>query len=220
MVGRGLRIHPGKKDCLVLDFGGNVARHGTIDRLKIRAKDVGGEDGEAPTKACPECNEMVHAGLLACSVCGYEFPPREPSHEATASGDAVLSETTEDWVEVTNVIYGRHNKKNAPDAPPTLRVMYYSGPQSLADEWICVEHSGFAWEKAYSWWFRRSGNPMPKTVDEAVKLGDLGALIAPTRIKLRYTTGERFPKIVGYELEDKPEEPVAVPVIDLDEVPF
>ncbi len=30
MVGRGFRLHPGKQNCLVLDFGGNVLRHGPI----------------------------------------------------------------------------------------------------------------------------------------------------------------------------------------------
>ncbi|MFN5959317.1 MAG: DEAD/DEAH box helicase [Planctomyces sp.] len=30
MVGRGFRLHPGKTDCLVLDFGGNVLRHGPV----------------------------------------------------------------------------------------------------------------------------------------------------------------------------------------------
>jgi DNA repair protein RadD len=33
MVGRGLRIADGKSDCLVLDFAGNVGRHGNIDGL-------------------------------------------------------------------------------------------------------------------------------------------------------------------------------------------
>lgn len=31
MLGRGMRLAPGKSDCLVVDFGGNIARHGDID---------------------------------------------------------------------------------------------------------------------------------------------------------------------------------------------
>src|SRR4029079_13729692 len=34
MAGRGTRLAPGKADCLVLDFAGNVARHGPIDAVK------------------------------------------------------------------------------------------------------------------------------------------------------------------------------------------
>jgi len=31
IVGRGLRLHESKTNCLLLDFGGNIARHGSID---------------------------------------------------------------------------------------------------------------------------------------------------------------------------------------------
>ena len=34
MVGRGTRLHEGKKDCLVLDYGTNVERHGLIDDIQ------------------------------------------------------------------------------------------------------------------------------------------------------------------------------------------
>jgi DNA repair protein RadD len=34
MVGRGTRLAPGKENCLVLDFAGNVRRHGPIDRIR------------------------------------------------------------------------------------------------------------------------------------------------------------------------------------------
>ena len=34
MVGRGTRLAPGKQNCLVLDFAGNVSRHGPIDLVR------------------------------------------------------------------------------------------------------------------------------------------------------------------------------------------
>lgn len=48
MVGRGLRLHASKKDCLVLDFGGNVLRHGPVDALQVTTMDRG--DGQAPDR--------------------------------------------------------------------------------------------------------------------------------------------------------------------------
>ena len=43
MVGRGFRLHPSKENCLVLDFGGNVLRHGPVDQIKItQREDFGG----------------------------------------------------------------------------------------------------------------------------------------------------------------------------------
>lgn len=73
MVGRGFRLAEGKNDCLVLDFGGNVLRHGPVDALTI--KEPGKGDGEAPAKECPECQAIIAASFTACPHCGYEFPP-------------------------------------------------------------------------------------------------------------------------------------------------
>ena len=46
MSGRGMRTFPGKTNCLVLDFAGNVRRHGPVDDPEI--KEPGKGDGEAP----------------------------------------------------------------------------------------------------------------------------------------------------------------------------
>ena len=35
-VGRGFRLCPGKQNCLVLDFGGNILRHGPVDQVRVR----------------------------------------------------------------------------------------------------------------------------------------------------------------------------------------
>lgn len=43
MIGLGTRLADGKDDCLVLDFGGNIERHGPIDRIDGRRKQ-GSED--------------------------------------------------------------------------------------------------------------------------------------------------------------------------------
>ncbi|HAN99479.1 MAG TPA: DNA helicase, partial [Planctomycetaceae bacterium] len=82
MCGRGFRLHPSKSDCLVLDFGGNVLRHGPVDRLEIgeRHADRG---SEPPAKECPACRSLIAAGYARCPDCGQEFPPPERrKHEA------------------------------------------------------------------------------------------------------------------------------------------
>ncbi|MFN7429950.1 MAG: DEAD/DEAH box helicase family protein, partial [bacterium] len=84
MVGRGFRLHPGKTDCLVLDFGGNVLRHGPVDAIRIATDDRG--DGEAPAKECPNCQALIAAGYQTCPQCGHQFPePNRQQHEAKAS---------------------------------------------------------------------------------------------------------------------------------------
>ncbi|MFN7429769.1 MAG: helicase-related protein, partial [bacterium] len=93
MVGRGFRLHPGKNDCLVLDFGGNVLRHGPVDAIRIATDDRG--DGEAPAKECPNCQALIAAGYQTCPECGHQFPePNRQQHEAKASTEGILSGQT------------------------------------------------------------------------------------------------------------------------------
>jgi len=100
MAGRGTRLADGKEDCLLLDFGGNVERHGFIDAVRVKDKAQSEGDGEAPAKECPKCQTMVYAGLRVCPRCGHEFPAPEPSHEKNAYGGAVLSSQVQaEWVE-------------------------------------------------------------------------------------------------------------------------
>ena len=77
MIGRGSRVHPEKTDCLVLDHGGNVLRHGFFEddpqwSLDITTKEPG-EQGTRPTIECPKCQAIYRGGK--CRSCGYE-----PSH--------------------------------------------------------------------------------------------------------------------------------------------
>lgn len=72
-VGRGMRV---KSDpsatCLILDFAGNVLRHGTVDAVVPPAKKKPGK-GVAPCKICQNCGEIVHASVKICPSCGYQF---------------------------------------------------------------------------------------------------------------------------------------------------
>lgn len=201
MVGRGLRIDPSKQDCLVLDYGGNVRRHGPIDNLQI-SKAGKATEGDAPVKECPECNTMIHAGLLQCSECGHEFPKPEANHEETADEISVIGATLapEEW-EVDSVGYAVHTKRDNPDAPKTLRVTYYDNMlRSIVDEWVCVEHSGFAYQKALDWWRRRTDAVMPATAEEAVVVANAGGLAEPTKVTIKREVGKPWAKVVGYEL--------------------
>jgi DNA repair protein RadD len=206
MVGRGFRLHPGKQNCLVLDFGGNVVRHGPVDQ--VRVKEVGGQsNGQAPAKECPECHSVIAAGYARCPDCGHEFPPPERGkHDAKASSAGILSgQVTTTSYTVRDVFYSVHRKRGAPeDAPRTMRVDYKVGWHEYKSEWVCFEHTGYARQKAVAWWRQRSCEPVPETAEEAVALAQHGRL-APTReITVRSVTGEDYDRIISYELGDIP----------------
>jgi len=205
MVGRGFRLCEGKADCLVLDFGGNVMRHGPVDDLRVT--EPGGGDGEAPAKECPGCRAIIHAAYANCPECGHAFPPPERQrHDAEAATEGVLSgqETVTEYP-VLDVHYAVHVKRDAPrDAPRTMRVEYRIGWNKYISEWVCFEHTGYARTKAEAWWRPRSDDPVPDCIEEAVELAEAGSL-APTRaVQVRHVAGEPYDRIIGHVLGEKP----------------
>jgi len=208
MVGRGFRLHPGKTDCLVLDYGGNIVRHGPVDDLKI--KEPGQSGGEAPAKECPECRALMHAAYSTCPECGYEFPPPErEKHDAKASGAGILSgQTTDTEYNVEDVAYYVHVKRGAShDHPKTMRVDYQVGWNEWKAEWVCPEHTGYAREKFSAWWQARSNEPVPDTAREAVLLASAGALALTTQITVRSVTGEKYDRVIAHQLGAIPPRP-------------
>lgn len=224
MVGRGFRLHPGKRNCLVLDFGGNAIRHGPVDQMRVR-ETVSGGKGDAPAKECPECQAVIAAGYAHCPDCGYEFPrPERANHDAQASTESLLSgQVSESVYAVKDVLYSVHVKRGADEsAPRTMRVDYKVGFYQFKSEWVCFEHSGYARWKAEMWWRARSHDPVPATAEEAVALANCGALAQTRSVTVRSVAGERFDRIVDYELGEKPE-PLPLderPTTDLSDIPF
>jgi DNA repair protein RadD len=204
MVGRGFRLHPGKHNCLVLDFGGNVVRHGPVDQIKVKERDAG-SNGQAPAKECPECQSVIAAGYARCPDCSYEFPPPERSkHDAKASEAGILSgQVTITKHAVQDVYFSVHTKRGAgPDAPRSMRVDYKVGWHEYKSEWICFEHDGYARHKAAQWWKQRSHEPIPDTAEDAVALAQAGRLAWTREITVRSVSGEDYDRIIGYELGD------------------
>ena len=281
IVGRGLRKHESKTDCLILDFGGNIRRHGSLDmpgygiatgNKKCRkcdkisplaareCQECGALFPPAGMKPCPDCDEFVKHGEMKCHHCGYEWPskscpncnavcdpediicedcgfrfsepkPRELNHDTTADEESTLTGQPEpETFLVESVAWGRHNKRNAPEALPTLRVDYTCQPADsvggnltgqVISEWVCIEHEGYAGTKARAWWDARSEVPSPTTVDDAVKLLDRGAGRNPVTLTARREG--KFWRILSFDFES--EKPVAVGVANVefdddDWVPF
>ena len=71
MVGRATRLSPetGKREALILDYGGNILRHGPVDMIRVKEPGAG-KGGDAPAKKCPQCLALIHAAYSACPECG------------------------------------------------------------------------------------------------------------------------------------------------------
>lgn len=210
-AGRGTRLSPetGKSSCLFLDYGGNILRHGPLDMIKVK-EPGSGKGGDAPAKKCPQCLALIHAGYTACPECGYVFPPKESNDKMTqtASSAGVISGQVDytDY-EVLDVYYCVHEKRGAdPDAPKTMRVDYQVGFNEFKSEWVCPEHTGYARGKFEKWWHERAalGCPMPRSAREAVSLANEGLLAAPESITVKTIAGERFERVTGFRLKERP----------------
>ena len=196
MVGRGLRLHESKANCLLLDFGGNIARHGSIDDENFGRSEGKGRAGVAAEngrgKKCPSCELDVSPSTVVCPECNFIFPrEREMKHDITADETSQLTGATppEEW-DVKDVVVRVHTKKDDSEAPQTVRVDYVctkNGTEgNLATitipEWTCPGHQGFARSKFLAWWDARSLCDPPDNATDAVALINMGVCRRPVRI--------------------------------------
>lgn len=148
MAGRGMRPAEGKTDCLVLDFAGNVQRHGPITDVNPRRE----SNGKPVTKKCPDCGEIISAGSRKCPVCGHVFP--EPEHKerkvalaldgvSDIMGRAPTRSPVRGW--------WWHVGKSRANGTPMLVVDYQTRDLSAPPlrEYLCLMHGGYAQSKAF-----------------------------------------------------------------------
>lgn len=193
MAGRGSRICHGKQDCELLDYGGNLARHGSIDSVNPPKNKVHRGPGDAPFKSCPQCFAECHTMSRICEHCGFEFPA--PERKANPQASVLPAMSMEEklpprvW-EIKRTEYARHKGKDG--KPDTLKVSYFSTEgdseeenmlpewkrRAAACEWLCFDHEDGSWpyKKAVSWWLARIGESktVPRSVADALfSTGDL-----------------------------------------------
>lgn len=185
-AGRGTRPYEGKDHCLFLDFAGNTRRLGPINNVQIpNPKDRKRKKGAAPVKVCPQCRVYVHIAATKCPICEYLFPIRSKL-KTTASNQQIIQETVYEWLSVQDVMYVIHKKRNRPDS---LRIKYICG-LTIVNEYVCLEHGGYAAHKAKHWVKRRwlNGSPPPTNTKELYDYREF--LEIPNKIKIK--TKDRY----------------------------
>ena len=99
MCGRGMRLHDDKENCLLLDYGENVARHGCLDEVEPSES----LPGRYKPKICASCNAINSPSAKECIECGQVFEStqskvlwtkkeREVAKRTKAERQAVLSD--------------------------------------------------------------------------------------------------------------------------------
>lgn len=182
MVGRGLRLHEGKDDCLLLDLSGNWKRHGDPCDPKVtwvqgkRKKDDNTElpEGESEGAVCPKCNECVSVHAIICPNCGEELKTVENKRlKLYDLGTTSKSSSLE--VKILKTSFDAFVSK-AGNRMIRVSMCVSEGDDFLpmnVNYFLDIEGQGSDWgrSKAVRVWTNvfKGKIPVPNTVDEAVK---------------------------------------------------
>jgi DNA repair protein RadD len=166
MLGRGTRKAGGKKNCLVLDFGGNVARHGPVDSPSIRTARSGDSSTEL-VKVCPACKTFNRLAATHCCECDREFErkPPKPTHAARAADLPILSADA-DWLRVricNPEIYVKTGR------PESFKINYTTAGGEVFRDWMAFAHGpGARWHAVRKWQQLGGSMPAPNDAREAL----------------------------------------------------
>jgi ribosomal protein L32 len=125
IIGRGLRLYPGKQDCLIIDLtvvDTKVLEVGTIlgqmadcttcgtqfwKGLKHCPKCGADADSAVPnTKSCPQCGEEIARNAKVCPHCGYIIPRVVLPPDFKGTGEGLQAEVADLFHNMSSAWYG------------------------------------------------------------------------------------------------------------------
>lgn len=216
MVGRGLRIADGKENCLILDYGRNIERHGAINAIRVRKK--GQKRNAQPvaiTKKCPQCSEMIPVGVNICPDCGYQFPAPELKIDDEASDKDIIidpdAKPERTWYDVESVSY-TEPKAGKQTGTKYIQVVYNCGYKKKFKQFLGIEYGGYARSKFEKWFDKhvdqsireQFGGAAPFTCEDFEMFVQYGAIATPSKIQVEMDPKKDFPEVVKEELNHLP----------------
>lgn len=212
IAGRGTRTCDGKTDCLFLDFAGVVSEHGPITSPRT-PEQRGAGGGQAPTKKCPQCSELVHLSARVCTDCGYQWPAPEEKDLTLRNDDIMGNEPSE----MRNVswYWSVHTKRDTGEE--MLKVEYRATVHDpVIREYFTIMRGEFGSKRA---WYElgkmaREGRwILPKHEDIHVMAERMNHIRPPTTVSYR-RDGEWFRIVSRHWEQQQPE------WMDDDDIPF
>jgi hypothetical protein len=107
VIGRGLRLSPGKSDCLVLDYGRVIENCGPISNPYLREHRQDKTKPEEELKTCPKCMSYVERFETVCPDCSYEFQAAERDMEKSLDEESAnrdILESPDEEFKITDVL--------------------------------------------------------------------------------------------------------------------
>lgn len=214
-VGRVIRSHDEKEKGYIIDYGGNIDRHGAIDDIKKPQPKE--SDGKSPKKEClatienlevkeingesitliPNtiCGWPNHNSARYCACCGAEFvidesAPGKYSMRSYAEILALKEKKKEKTYAIDNVHFDIYTGKQG---IPMLKVKYYDGYKLIHSQFLCLNHTGYARKQSVDFlkiW--------AKSEENIIELRDENMLNVETMVDVmsEHDTMERYFKTV------------------------
>jgi len=192
MLGRGARPWQtgGKKECLVLDYGNNIARLGPFNDVRV-PKTKSDKVGDMPVKICEGCGMHNHAAARFCAYCEKPFP-RKANFEEKASNAKVIINSDFPVLQNYNVrnIVARPHQKQGKKA--CIKVEYHCGQDTFI-KWLHPEQKGGFRQAFEQWWFLHCALELPTSALDAIEKINSNAFKRAVRIEVQ--TNAKYPEI-------------------------
>ena len=214
ICGLGMRPWGDKEDCMLLDYGGNMARHGCIDtaRPERNKKDEELADDSPKIWICEAEQDNGYACLAVndieynhCVECGAAKPKPPPKLEALIGGIVDEAEASETTVAVEGhvlsdelgeaaivekqepVVWVRAERATSKNGNDYLKILFKSQSQYWPySTALMVEMNGKARQVAEKKWkIMSKGERLPYSIDTAVAMVNKGVLDRVKKINIR-----------------------------------
>lgn len=179
MVGRGMRAAPNKENCMVLDYGGNFRRFGTIDMDRQKMAKKG--KGDAPIRVCETCQTVMPAALTKCPECGHEYPRVYGKDIESIASTAPVMVGDPEILDVQSTNFNIHVK----DGKRSLCVTYHVGLYDSVREYIAIDHPP-PQARATRWWQKMGGIFPSRLADNESILAMAKQLSMPTKVSIKH----------------------------------
>ena len=212
MVGRGLRVG-NKEDCLLLDYGGNTERHGYLDDEDYGVQEVPTprdepqERAEPQLRMCPACEALVAPRQIRCPNCQELMVDPSASLDDKPATNGVICRVATPF-EVARWDMKTHLSSKGDQM---LKVIYRmrGDVSKVHTEYLCLFHSGYAYNKYVEWWQMHTKLPLPNSMDEAIEDFNGGFLRMPEMLYLERQRGNnRFWNVVDRKFDSEIPDPV------------
>ena len=201
-IGRGLRPHPHKENCIVLDYGRNAMRHGTLDRLMVQTKEKK-DTSVVAARHCKVCGAYMSANEQVCVECGNAFPKRfaKLTFNKRFNGEVLSWLVEPTTAKIDRTLYKTWDGKSG---FKTVKIGYYTEHGEWLNEWICPEHPDNhiatriyrqRWNKTYQ---------CEPPIGAALCVRHLKEQrLQPARLTYARTSGDDYPQILSVEYEEE-----------------